>query len=75
MFVWLADKSFNAAHYMQTLQPNVFIPGMLIGIIEFFHLVPLSLTLTLAGGYKVSAKQDLPLCLILFSSDQDEVWC
>ena len=32
---------------------------MLIGTIDFYHLIPLSLTLTLPGGHKVSAKQNL----------------
>ena len=30
-----------------------------IGTIDFYHFVPLSLTLTLAGGHKVSTKQNL----------------
>ena len=46
---------------------------MLIG--TSYHFVPLSLTLTLLGGHKVSAKQNL---LALFSHklfiDQDETW-
>ena len=32
---------------------------MLIGNIDFYHFIPLSLTLTLLGGHKVSAKQNL----------------
>ena len=32
---------------------------MLIGTIDFFHFIPVSLTLALARGHKVSAKQNL----------------
>ena len=35
------------------------IPVMLTDTIDFDHLILLSLTLTLAGGHKVSAKQNL----------------
>ena len=31
---------------------------MLIGTIDFYHFIPLWLTLTFAGGHKVSAKQN-----------------
>ena len=31
---------------------------MLKGTIDFYHFIPLSLTLTLSGGYKVSAEQN-----------------
>ena len=52
-------KTFNVGHFMQTVQPNVFIPAMLLGTIDFYHCIPLSLTLTLAEHHKVSAKQNL----------------
>ena len=52
----LRGKNFNAGHYTQTVQPNCFIPAMLIGTIDFYHFMPFSLTLTLPGGNKVSAK-------------------
>ena len=49
---------------------------MLIGTIDFYHFVPLSLTLTLPGGDKVSAKQNLLASFIrMLSSDQDEIFC
>ena len=64
--VWLAccilpAKNFNFEYYTQTVQPNSFIPAMLIGTIDFYHFILLSLTLTLDGGHKIDAKQNL-LC-------------
>ena len=35
------------------------LPAMFLGTIDFNHFIPLSLTLTLPGGHKVSAKQNL----------------
>ena len=60
----LCGKNFNVGHYAQFFQPNVFIPAMLIDTIDFCHPIPLSLTLTMAGGHKVIAKQSL---LVSFS--------
>ena len=66
MFVQLAgwsaiscSKTFSTGHYTQTVQPNCVIPAMLIGTTDFYHFIPLSLTLTLPGDYKISAKQSL----------------
>ena len=36
-----------------------FIPAMLIGTIDFYHFMLLSLTLTLPGGHMICAQQDL----------------
>ena len=36
-----------------------YLPYLVIGTIDFYHLNRLSVTLTLAGGHKVSAKQNL----------------
>ena len=55
----LYGKNFNVGQYMQTFQPTFFIPALLIGTIGFYHFIPLSLTLTLPGGHKVSTKQNL----------------
>ena len=44
---------------MQTVQPNLFIPAMLIGTIDFYHSKHLSVTLILARGHKVSTKQNI----------------
>ena len=42
-----------------------------IGTIDFYHFIPLSLTLTLAGGRKVSTKQNL----LASFSETFFVWC
>ena len=62
MFVWpavLSGKNFKFGPYTQTFQPDLFIPVMFIGTIGFYHVILLSVTLTLDGGHKVSAKQNL----------------
>ena len=46
----LRGKNFNVGFYTQTFQPNLFIPAMFTGTIDFYHLIPLSLTSTLGGG-------------------------
>ena len=69
-------KNFNVGHYTQTVQSNIFIPAMLIGTIDFYHFLQFSLTLTLPGGRKVSAKQNLLISFFAhFSSDQNEIRC
>ena len=55
----LHGKNFNVGYCKQTFRPNTFILAMLIGTIEFCHFIPLSVTLTLAGGHKVSTEQNL----------------
>ena len=52
----LCGKNLSVEHYIQTFQPNVFLPAMLIGTIDFYHFIPHSVTLTLTGGHKVSTK-------------------
>ena len=53
----LRGKNFNAGYYTQTVQPNCsYLP---IGTIDFYHFILLLLTLTLPGGHKDSAKQNL----------------
>ena len=42
---------------MQTVQLFFSRPAMPIG--DLYHVIPLSLTLTLPGGHKVSAKQNI----------------
>ena len=63
----------------------VFIPALLLGIIDFYYFIPLSLTLTLFGGvgegwgwgrgsHKVSTEQNLLLSFSLsFLTVQDEI--
>ena len=65
--VWLAGappgclccKNLNVGHYMQTFQPNFVISAMLKGTTDFYHFIPLSLTLTVAGDYKVSTNENI----------------
>ena len=52
-------KNFNVGQNMQSVQPNFFIPAMLIDTIDCYHFLPLLLTLALPGGHKVSGKQNL----------------
>ena len=48
--------------------PNLFIPAMLMGTIEFYQFIPFLVVSTLPGGYKVTTKQNLltSFCPILF---------
>ena len=39
----LRGKTFNTEHYSQTL--TIFTPAMLIVTIDFYHFIPLTLTL------------------------------
>ena len=45
--------------YAQFFQPNSFMPVILKGNIDFYHLIPLSVTLIFAEGLKFSGKQNL----------------
>ena len=45
--VVLRGKHLDIVQYTQTFQPNVFIPAMLISTSDFYHFMPLSLTLAL----------------------------
>ena len=51
-------KDFNVERCIR-LYSQFFIPTMLIGTIDFYHFIPLSVILTMVGGHKVSAKQNL----------------
>ena len=53
----LRSKHFNVGHCRQTFQPFLFILAMLIGTVEMYHFIPLSLILALAVIHKVRAKQ------------------
>ena len=52
----LCGKNFYSGYYTQIVEPKLFIPPMLVGTIDFYHFILLSLTLTLHGDHKVSAK-------------------
>ena len=56
---FMHGKNFNIGQYSQSFQPMFFIPAMLIGTIDFYHFIPLSVTLIMAEVHKVSSKQDL----------------
>ena len=45
----LHGKSLNIGHYTQTIQPNIFLPVVHVGTIDFYHFIPYLLTLTLPG--------------------------
>ena len=48
---------------------------MLKGTIDFCHIVSVSVTLTMAEGYKVNAKRNLLASFLAhFSYDQDGIW-
>ena len=49
----------NIGHYLEIFQQNFVILAIIIGIIDFYHFIPLSVTLVLAEGHKVGTKQDL----------------
>ena len=46
----LYGKEFNIEHYVQTFQPDFFLPAMLIGTIDLYSFTPLSVALTPAEG-------------------------
>ena len=46
------QKTPIIVHYTHSFQPNSFIPAMLICRIDFYHFIPLSLTLTFPGRHK-----------------------
>ena len=55
----LLDKTFDVGYNMQTSQPIYFKPAKLLDTTDFYHFKQLSLTLTMPGGLKVSANQNL----------------
>ena len=68
MLVWPAGCLFHPSCAAKTLTLdiickvfNLFLAylQMVVGTIDFYHFIPLSLILTLAGDQKVSAKQDI----------------
>ena len=73
---WLAvlrGKNFNVGHYKQTFQQMYFITDMCIGTIDFYYFIPLSLTLILDRGHKVSAKQNLGFFFSRTLKDPDTI--
>ena len=65
--------SFGGPSCVANFQPVVFIPVMLIGTIDFYHFMSLSLTVTLAGVTSSAQSKTAWLHFLpYFSSDQDE---
>ena len=55
----MPGTNFSIGLFTQTFWPIFFTPATLIGIADFYHFTPLSVTLTLTWGHKVSVKQNL----------------
>ena len=75
MFVRICTRSADRSSCVaQTLTLDIarkvfiqmFIPAMLINTIDFYHLMRLSLTLTVAGGHTVSSKHTYQLIRMTF---------
>ena len=49
-------KNFRLGHHMQIFQPKSCMPAMLISTNDLNHFIPLSATVTLAGGHRFSGK-------------------
>ena len=55
----LHGKSFKVVDYVQLFNQFFIVPDRLIGTSNFYHFIPLSLTLTLSGCHKVCTKLSL----------------
>ena len=55
----LRGNHFKVGHCAHTYQPTVFIPALLMGTIDIYHFILLSVTLPLARGHMFSVKQNL----------------
>ena len=72
----LVAKTFNIGHCTLTVQPIVFIPALFIGVIDFYHFMLLSLTLTCPGVTRSAQIKTYWLHFLKhFSFDEDEIWC
>ena len=75
----LIGKNLYAGHYTQTVQPDFFIPAMLVGTSNFCHFIPLSLWPWPYLGVTRSALSEACRFHFLphFSSDSgwDVTWC
>ena len=88
MLVWLADRASHFAgmwgggggggqkqkRYAHTFLTYFFVLAMLIGTIDFWCFMPLSVTLTLAGVTRsLESKTDGHNFRVHFSTNQDEI--
>ena len=48
----LRGQNFNVEHFMQTFQPDSFTLTILIGTVDLYQFLPLSVTLTVAWDHK-----------------------
>ena len=62
-------KYFSTGHCMQTFEEILFIPALLVGTIDFYHFIPLSMSLRRSAQSKTSWHH----FLANFSTDQDEI--
>ena len=68
------NLALDIAHKL--LNHFFFIPAMLVGVIDFYNFMPLSLTFTLPGVTRSVRSKTYELhFLTQFSFDQDEIWC
>ena len=71
----LHGRKFNVGHYTQTFQPDFFTLAMLVGTTDYYHFIPFSLIVTLAGGTRSAQGKTCWLHFLShFSIDQDEIW-
>ena len=70
-------KIFNVGHCTLKFSTSFFfVSAKLLGTIDFYHFILLSLTFTLAASHKISAKQNLVASVShILPNDQDEIWC
>ena len=70
----LHGKNFNIGHTCKYFSEFLWIRAMLVGTIDFYHFMPLSLTFTLAEGCKVSSKPNLLAFDFIFSHTLQLIW-
>ena len=73
-----AAKTYNIGLCTSFYTKFFFIPAMLIGTTDFYHFIPLSLALTMAGNHGVGGKQNLFSSFSRTSfkwSEWNLIWC
>ena len=77
--IWVSYHAidFNIGHYTQTFQPIFSIAAMLIGTIDFYHFIPLSLTFTIAGlqGQRKAKSLSFTLLHTFQLIRMNLIWC
>ena len=54
----LARQKLNVEHFSQNFLLNYFIPAMVTGTIDLYHVIPLSVALVLTEVHKISRRQN-----------------